>query len=336
MKTSLWFAVALATVTCAPLMAQQVNTGTEENASGTVAGAHVNDSTSTTAQARRGGVAISGAAQGSAADRGAGTSSAANGSVSGSATSPGPAAGSGEMSAVSAQLVGKLDTKSAKVGDQVVAKTTKTVRTADGTVIPKGTRLVGHVTAVAAHGKTNADSSLSLAFDHAQLRNGESIPIRSEIRSVAPSASAMEAASMQNEDMFAGGGMGGGAMAGGRAFGGARAGGGGLVGGSLHEASYVRSGAHSAVGSAGAMGGETAHAAGSVTGARPGLDRGVRASGSVSGAGTARTAAYATGIHGVMLAGDASGRSSGTLTASRQNVHLDSGTQMDLGVAREQ
>ena len=41
----------------------------------------------------------------------------------------------------------------------------------------------------------------------------------------------------------------------------------------------------------------------------------------------------ATGVRGVMLSGDAAGRSSGMLSAAKQNVHLDSGTQMTLGIA---
>jgi hypothetical protein len=43
--------------------------------------------------------------------------------------------------------------------------------------------------------------------------------------------------------------------------------------------------------------------------------------------------AQATGVPGVMLASDASGRISGTFSAVKQNVHLDGGTQMVLGVA---
>ena len=55
------------------------------------------------------------------------------------------------MSSVSGELEGKLDSKTAKVGDRVVLKTTEKVQTSDGTVIPRGSRLVGHVTQVQAH-----------------------------------------------------------------------------------------------------------------------------------------------------------------------------------------
>jgi hypothetical protein len=70
------------------------------------------------------------------------------------------AAGAAEMRPVNAELVGKLDAKSAKTGDTVVAKTKEKVRTADGTEIPKGARLVGHVTDVQAHGSGHSDSHI--------------------------------------------------------------------------------------------------------------------------------------------------------------------------------
>ena len=49
------------------------------------------------------------------------------------------------------ELDGKLDSKTAKVGDRVVLKTMDKVQTSDGTVIPRGSRLVGHVTEVQAY-----------------------------------------------------------------------------------------------------------------------------------------------------------------------------------------
>jgi hypothetical protein len=53
--------------------------------------------------------------------------------------------------------------------------------------------------------------------------------------------------------------------------------------------------------------------------------------GAVSGEGS--LAARSTGIPGVMLRGEASGSASGMLSASNKNIHLDSGTQMVVGVA---
>jgi len=70
-----------------------------------------------------------------------------------------------DMRPVSGELESKLDSKTAKVGDSVVVKTKAAVKTADGTVIPKGARLVGRVTDVQAHGSGNADSRMAILFD---------------------------------------------------------------------------------------------------------------------------------------------------------------------------
>src|ERR1700753_151141 len=72
------------------------------------------------------------------------------------ATAPQPAsapeAASVPMSPVNVELVSKLDSKTAKTGDDVVVKTKSTVKTSDGTEIPKGSKLMGHVLAVTPSG----------------------------------------------------------------------------------------------------------------------------------------------------------------------------------------
>jgi hypothetical protein len=62
------------------------------------------------------------------------------------------------------------------------------------------------------------------------------------------------------------------------------------------------------------------------------------AAGTLSGGAAGSGTAHATGIPGVMLAGRGSAASSasGTLSASKKNVHLDGGTQIVLGVAADQ
>jgi hypothetical protein len=59
----------------------------------------------------------------------------------------------------------------------------------------------------------------------------------------------------------------------------------------------------------------------------------VQGAGGVATNATANTQAHITGVQGVMLAGDATGTASGMLSAAKQNVHLDSGTQMVLGIS---
>src|SRR5208283_4849207 len=72
-----------------------------------------------------------------------------------------------EMSSVTGELEGKLNSRTAKVGDRVVLRTTEKVQTADGTVIPGGTRLEGHITQVQAHDSAHAVSQIGIAFDRA-------------------------------------------------------------------------------------------------------------------------------------------------------------------------
>ncbi|MGD0892008.1 MAG: hypothetical protein ABR923_10770 [Terracidiphilus sp.] len=91
-----------------------------------------------------------------------------------------------EMSPVTGELVGKLDSKSAKTGDQVVVRTSEAVKTADGTVIPKGSKLVGHVAKVQSHSQGSENSAVAIAFDHAELKGGQSVQIESVIKSLAP------------------------------------------------------------------------------------------------------------------------------------------------------
>jgi hypothetical protein len=109
-------------------------------------------------------------------------------------TQPAPApstANSPEMASphlrpVTGELVDKLDTKSAKAGDSVVVKTTETATTENGVEIPKGSKIVGHVVDVAPQGAGEDNSRLTIQFDQAEVKGGQSMPIRSIIQSVAP------------------------------------------------------------------------------------------------------------------------------------------------------
>ncbi|MGB6131018.1 MAG: hypothetical protein WBG54_04510, partial [Acidobacteriaceae bacterium] len=114
---------------------------------------------------------------------------------------------------ISARLTKGLDTKDAKVGEEVIAKTTSNARLADGTRLPRNSRLIGHVTDVQAKSHADKDAHLAFAFDHAVLRDGREVPIHAVMESIAAPA---PLAASGSGDMMADGGMGGGgAMAGG-------------------------------------------------------------------------------------------------------------------------
>lgn len=343
MKTTKILVVAMVLLSSFPILARQADARMQHGSSAQVAGAQTNQSGSASAHASRQGVQAqgSGAANGSGAIPGVGS---ANGSANGSA------AGAADFRPVRGELASKLDSKHAKVGDPVLFKTTQKARTADGTVLPKGTRILGHVTQVQEHSKSSEESQLGVVFDRAELKGGRSVPIHSMIESISPSPAAIAMANGSGDsDLFAspmGAPMGGGFAGGGMAAGGARSGGGLLGGGGA---------VGGVAGGAGSMAGNTMNAAGSMAGngsanvGRGALsaagDGAANAGGSLRGAGlngaglngaaagNGLLAARPTGFPGLMLAGDATGTASGVLSASRRNIHLDSGTQMVLGVS---
>src|SRR5262249_26435743 len=84
-----------------------------------------------------------------------------------------------------ATLEQSLDSKKLKVGDPVKARVTEDVRIDNNTVIPKGSKLVGHVTQVSARSKGDADSSLAVVFEKAELKGKQEVPIRATLQAVA-------------------------------------------------------------------------------------------------------------------------------------------------------
>jgi hypothetical protein len=221
-----------------------------------------------------------------------------------------PAATNVELKPVKGELVGKLDSKTAKTGDSVVVKTRETVKTADGTEIPKGTKLVGHVTLVQPHSTTNQNSELAVQFDRAELKGGQTLPIHSMIQSVAPAPGEGETSSMNS--------FGTGPMV---AGGGAPSAGGGMTG--------SRAGAPGASPGTATTTSVTPMASGPV-------DQNSGQNGSSAGrvvAGSGPNAIRTTDIPNVYLASNAAGPASGTLFAAKDNVHLDGGTQIVLDIA---
>lgn len=244
---------------------------------------------------------------------GVGSSMRGDGSADGSATA--------SMLQVPAELVTKLDSKTAKAGDAVEAKTTKTVRTADGMVIQKGSKLLGTVKQAQAHTKGQSEGLLALNFDRVQLKSGQQMLLRSTIDSV----SALEVSTAAGaDDMVSAGPISSGGT--GPARGGL---GGGLVGGAAAPAG-------GALGSTTRELGNTVQSAGGqAMGRAQGLTNDVN--GSVSGAAqqSGALSARATNLPGVLLSSSAAGSGSGVLSSTDRNVHLDSGTRMVLSVAAQ-
>ena len=271
-----------------------------------------------------------GAAQGNSqtsvqADKGGAQASSNNGASASANAGPNSAALS-SGTAMNAELSQSLDTKKCKPGDAVTAKTTSATKSGGEVVIPKGAKLVGHVTESKARAKGESGSELGIAFDKAVLKDGREIPLNNVTVQALAAQQAAAGGSLAQNDLSGGGGAIGGGSAGGRASGG----GGGALGG-------VRSTTGGAVGTAtgtasnvgGVAGGavnSTTSAAGSAAGATRGAVGGLDAAGQLTS-----NSQGVFGIEGLNLNSSAASATQGSLiTSTGKNVHLDSGTQMLL------
>ena len=96
------------------------------------------------------------------------------------------------------ELQDTVDVRQAKIGDQVMLKTTQAIKSGGRTVVGKGSRLVGHVTEVVQKSKSNGESRIGILFD--RLEQGSlQTPIAATITSVTSGKASVNAS---NEDPF--------------------------------------------------------------------------------------------------------------------------------------
>ena len=82
------------------------------------------------------------------------------------------------------ELTKTVDAKKAKTGDEVFATVTQDLKTSAGEVVlPKDTKVVGHVTEAQARSKEQKESQLAILFDHAILKTGD-MALRTSIQAV--------------------------------------------------------------------------------------------------------------------------------------------------------
>jgi hypothetical protein len=232
------------------------------------------------------------------------TAAAAQGVVaSGGTSQPSPVAAG---STIHATLTKPLDARHSKPGDQVMAKTSENVKSEGQVVLPKGSKIVGHVTEAKAFSKGQSESAVGIAFDYAVLKDGREVPLAASIQAIASPEASSPADPGDNSMMEAG-------SSGTRAAVGNPAGG-------------VLAGSGRAVGTSGGTLVNTGSAVGSV---RSGTLQGAS---SVSGS-LSSNSHGAIGLKGISLdsAANSSGRGS-LISSPSQNVHLDAGTQMILEV----
>ncbi len=85
-----------------------------------------------------------------------------------------------------AVLVGSVDSKRLKPGDAVFARITEAVVSGGAVVLPKNTRLAGHITHATAKAKGDAESAIAFQFDKAVLKGGAEVPLNALLQALAP------------------------------------------------------------------------------------------------------------------------------------------------------
>jgi fibronectin-binding autotransporter adhesin len=246
-------------------------------------------------------------------------------SASGSTT----ANASTQSSAGSAALTGgnafnvalnnSVDSKNAKSGDTVIAHTTESVKHEGKVLIPKGAKLVGHVTQSSARAKGDANSALAIQFDKAILKNGSEMPLNVAIRAIASAQTAASAGS----DLDAAGGAG-------AYVNGSGSSGRGAVGGLASAAGRATGSVTNTVAGAGTLADSTVNTAANTTAGAGGAATG--AVGGLNSAGQLTSNSQGVfGLNGLNLNGTETGSAQGALiTSAGKNVHLDGGTRMLL------
>ena len=86
------------------------------------------------------------------------------------------------------KVVKTLDSSKLKEGDTVEVATAGSFKLPDGTLVPKGSKLSGQVTAAKARSKGDPDSQLAIAFDKLEISNEKQVPVKGVVQAVFPPA----------------------------------------------------------------------------------------------------------------------------------------------------
>ncbi len=211
---------------------------------------------------------------------------------------------------LNAELSANVDSKKAKAGDPVMAQISEAVKEDGKTVIPKGAKLVGHVTQASARAKGDPESSLAIQFTKAVLKNGQEIPLSVWIRAIAAEPRSVYDPGPEQNTMAGTPAAGQSPMGSGRS----------TMGGPPSATAHPVGASSDSVGGAG--------------GSTNPAERTAGPAGGLNSAGQLTANSRGVfGLDGVHLATDPSSAAQGSLiTSSGKNVRLDSGTRLLLVV----
>ena len=199
---------------------------------------------------------------------------------------------------IPAELSKSVDAKKSKQGDKVEAKVTMDMLSHGQIVIPRNTKVIGHVANTKPRTKDSPDSKVEIAFDRLLMKDGREIPFQAAIQAISrpqqmvPSSGGNDPMSESPGSMPAPGGP---------------ASGGGNMGSPGGRSNYPQSSGPTYGGSRNGQADQSVP--GSTVGALSPNSQGV------------------VGMSGLSLSSSAEGS---TISSEKDNVHLDSGTQLIL------
>lgn len=219
--------------------------------------------------------------------------------------------------ALNAELTRTVDSKKVKPGDAVTAQMTEPIKVDGKTVIPKNTKLVGHVTRSTARAKGDSDSVLGMQFDRAVLKDGQEMPLQVKLQAL---ASEQGAQPVSGDDLQPVGNIEGGAAGAGAA------GNRGNVGGVGSTVGGASSGAASTVPRTIDQTGATNQSTVAASNPPGSPEGGLTPSGQLK---TTSRGVY--GLNGLSLNPNSANPTDGSVIISAgKNVHLDGGTRLLL------
>ena len=88
-------------------------------------------------------------------------------------------------SVIPVQLTKTVDAKKVKTGDEIEAKVTQDMKSVNGDVlVPKDTKVMGHITEAQARNKEQKESQVGIAFDRAVMKNGADVTLPMSIQAI--------------------------------------------------------------------------------------------------------------------------------------------------------
>lgn len=98
------------------------------------------------------------------------------------------------------ELAKTIDAKNAKPGDEVTARLTQDVLAKGKVILPRGSKVIGHVSEAQAHSKEHPESKLVVVFDRIAAKGGQEVARSFIIAAVAPPI-VLQQASSRNDNL---------------------------------------------------------------------------------------------------------------------------------------